>query len=121
MSKTTLGVTKFDCSSLNLEQTKNLVEVDYWDTLEALIKNTYLTLSKEQKSKITRSTYNENTRVAIWTANCLFLGAIEHYEKQLDNSFETKLKLAQLFELYVENRKIVKSKGKKVIKKWVNS
>lgn len=115
---TSQGITKFNCSELSYEECKKLVEIDYWDTLEALVKNTYLKLPPEIKKVTSRSTYKDNTKTAIWTLNCLFLGSIERYEELSDKSYETKLKLALLLELYIENRKILKQKGKKKIKKW---
>lgn len=111
--KTNQGISKFDCSSWSYDDCKIFCEVDYWDTLEHLNKTRWTALLKSNKA-----TFKENTKLAIWSLNATFLGALEQYEKLSDTSFQTKVKLANLFELYLLNRKTTKKKGKKVIK-WI--
>lgn len=110
-----LGVGEFDCSKWNFEQLKKLVYVDYWDTMEYLVKNTYLQQSIEDKKKISRTTFNENTRISIWSLNSLFLGAIKELEKRMENSYKQKLELANIFQLYIYNKNL---KDRREFVKW---
>lgn len=112
------GVSKLSCKEWKTQDLDNFLNVDYWDTMEHLIKTTWLSISKEEKAKITRKTFNENTRIAIWSLNALFLGAIEEYEQRIEKSEKNIKNLAALFQTYKTNIEKFKKEGRKEFIKW---
>lgn len=112
------GVSKLSCKDWKTQDLDNFLNVDYWDTMEHLIKTTWLSISKEEKAKTTRKTFNENTRIAIWSLNALFLGAIEEYEQRIEKSEKNIKNLAALFQTYIINRERFQKEGRKEFKKW---
>lgn len=112
------GVSKLSCKDWKTQDLDNFLNVDYWDTMEHLIKTTWLSISKEEKAKTTRKTFNENTRIAIWSLNALFLGAIEEYEQRIEKSEKNIKNLAALFQTYIINIERFKKEGRKEFTKW---
>lgn len=112
------GVSKLSCKDWKTQDLDNFLNVDYWDTMEHLIKTTWLSISKEERAKTTRKTFNENTRIAIWSLNALFLGAIEEYEQRIEKSEKNIKNLAALFQTYKTNIEKFKKEGRKEFIKW---
>lgn len=112
------GLYKISCKKWKDIDLKNFLEIDYWDTLEHLCKTTWLNIPKQHKRVQSRKTFNENTRVAMWTLNALFLGAIEEYENRIEKNEKNIKNLALMFEMYIINRENFKKKGRKEILKW---
>lgn len=118
MTLITKGVSEFKCSDWTTQDLENFVKIDYWDTLEYLVTHTWLNLEKEKKKGLTRKTFNENTRIAIWSLNATFLGAIREYETRLEKSEKNIKTIASIFQVYLNNQQEMKNKGRKGVKKW---